>query len=158
MSMLTPCFLKQRKSRGRPPASRSGWRSAARCPAAGQELVKPLIGARTGGRLIKLARCYSLLLGESHLTRRLFAGMLDRIAALPGQDSTMPRCLRSAAHTRGEELAGPSKRPDRSLALLASRSGSAEWLIACATACGALWHMLKAKTQKRKSRLESHVA
>ena len=42
-----------------------------------QRLVK------TGGRLIKHARYYWLLLAESHLTRRLFAGMLAKIAALP---------------------------------------------------------------------------
>ena len=42
-----------------------------------QRLVK------TGGRLIKHARCYWLLLAESHLTRRLFAGVLRKIAALP---------------------------------------------------------------------------
>jgi hypothetical protein len=42
-----------------------------------QRLVK------TGGRLIKHARYYWLLLGESHLTRRLFGSMLHRIAALP---------------------------------------------------------------------------
>jgi len=42
-----------------------------------QRLVK------TGGRLIRHARYYWLLLAESHLTRRLFAGMLGRIAALP---------------------------------------------------------------------------
>jgi hypothetical protein len=42
-----------------------------------QRLVK------TGGRLIKHARYYWLLLAESHLTRRLFGGMLRRIAALP---------------------------------------------------------------------------
>jgi len=42
-----------------------------------QRLVK------TGGRLIKHARYCWLLLAESHLTRRLFAGMLGRIAALP---------------------------------------------------------------------------
>ena len=42
-----------------------------------QRLVK------TGGRLIKHARYYRLLLAESHLTRRLFGGMLRRIAALP---------------------------------------------------------------------------
>ena len=41
-----------------------------------QRLVK------TGGRLIKHARYYRLLLAESHLTRRLFAGMLRKIAAL----------------------------------------------------------------------------
>ncbi len=42
-----------------------------------QRLVK------TGGRLIKHARYYWLLLAESHLTRRLFAGMLRKIAAPP---------------------------------------------------------------------------
>ena len=42
-----------------------------------QRLVK------TGGRLIKHARYYWLLLAESHLTRRLFAGMLAKIALLP---------------------------------------------------------------------------
>ncbi len=42
-----------------------------------QRLVK------TGGRLVKHARYYWLLLAESHLTRRLFAGMLWRIDGLP---------------------------------------------------------------------------
>jgi hypothetical protein len=38
---------------------------------------------KMGGRLIKHARYYWLLLAESHLARRLFGGMLRRIAALP---------------------------------------------------------------------------
>ena len=42
-----------------------------------QRLVK------TGGRLIKHARYYWLLLAEGHLTRRLFWAMLRRIEALP---------------------------------------------------------------------------
>jgi hypothetical protein len=42
-----------------------------------QRLVK------TGGRLVKHARYYWLLLAESHLTRRLFASMLRRIELLP---------------------------------------------------------------------------
>jgi len=42
-----------------------------------QRLVK------TGGRLMKHARYYWLLLAESHLTRRLFGSMVRRIAALP---------------------------------------------------------------------------
>jgi hypothetical protein len=42
-----------------------------------QRLVK------TGGRLVKHACHYWLLLEESHLTRRLFGSMLRRIAALP---------------------------------------------------------------------------
>ncbi|MBI3695216.1 MAG: hypothetical protein HY238_10315 [Acidobacteria bacterium] len=46
-----------------------------------QRLVQRLV--KTGGRLIKHARYYWLLLAESHLTRRLFAAMVRRIAALP---------------------------------------------------------------------------
>jgi hypothetical protein len=42
-----------------------------------QRLVK------TGGRLVKHARYYWLLLAEGHLTRRLFGVMAQRIAALP---------------------------------------------------------------------------
>jgi hypothetical protein len=42
-----------------------------------QRLVK------TGGRLIEHARYYWLLLAEGHLTRRLFGGMMRRIATLP---------------------------------------------------------------------------
>jgi hypothetical protein len=42
-----------------------------------QQLVK------TGGRLVKYARYYWLLLAESHLTRRLFGAMLRRIDPLP---------------------------------------------------------------------------
>jgi hypothetical protein len=42
-----------------------------------QRLVK------TGGRLVKHARYYWLLLVEGHLTRRLFGAMARRIAALP---------------------------------------------------------------------------
>jgi hypothetical protein len=38
---------------------------------------------KTGRRLIKHAKCYWLLLTESHLTRRLFTGMLRKITALP---------------------------------------------------------------------------
>ena len=38
---------------------------------------------KTGGRLVKHARYYWLLLAESHLTRRLFGAMLGRIARLP---------------------------------------------------------------------------
>jgi hypothetical protein len=38
---------------------------------------------KTGGRLIKHARYYWLLLAEGHLHRRLFGQMLRRIWALP---------------------------------------------------------------------------
>ena len=37
---------------------------------------------KTGGRLVKHARYYWLLLAESHLTRRLFGAMIGRIDAL----------------------------------------------------------------------------
>jgi len=42
-----------------------------------QRLVK------TGGRLVKHARYYWLLLADSHLTRRMFGSMLRRILTLP---------------------------------------------------------------------------
>jgi hypothetical protein len=42
-----------------------------------QRLVK------TGGRLVKHARYYWLMLADSHLTKRLFAGMVRRMEALP---------------------------------------------------------------------------
>ena len=42
-----------------------------------QRLVK------TGGRLVKHARYYWLLLAESHLTQRLFGIMVRQIEALP---------------------------------------------------------------------------
>jgi len=38
---------------------------------------------KTGGRLVKHARYYGLLLAESHLTRRLFGSLVRRIATLP---------------------------------------------------------------------------
>jgi hypothetical protein len=38
---------------------------------------------KTGGRLTQHARYYWLQLAEGHLTRRLFGGMLRRIATLP---------------------------------------------------------------------------
>jgi len=42
-----------------------------------QRLVK------TGGQLIQHARYFWLMLAESHLTRRLFAGVLAKTAMLP---------------------------------------------------------------------------
>ena len=52
---------------------------------------------KTGGRLVKHARYYWLLLAEGHLNRRLFGDMLHRIwgaaaaerVALPGRGSTV---------------------------------------------------------------------
>jgi hypothetical protein len=42
-----------------------------------QRLVK------TGGRLIKHARYYWLMLAQGHLTKRLFGTMVRRVQALP---------------------------------------------------------------------------
>ena len=39
---------------------------------------------KTGGRLVKHARYYWLLLAEGHLTRTLFGAILRRLVALPG--------------------------------------------------------------------------
>jgi hypothetical protein len=44
------------------------------------ELQQRLV--KTGGRLVKHARYYWLLLAESHLTKRLFGSMVRRIAVL----------------------------------------------------------------------------
>jgi hypothetical protein len=44
-----------------------------------QRLVK------TGGRLIQHARYYWLMLAESHLTRRVVAGMLAKILPSPAE-------------------------------------------------------------------------
>jgi hypothetical protein len=46
-----------------------------------QRLVK------TGGRLVRHAPYYWLLLAESHLTRRLFGSMLQRIGRYPCQQA-----------------------------------------------------------------------
>ncbi|MGO8843689.1 MAG: hypothetical protein ACLQF1_21980 [Methyloceanibacter sp.] len=61
-----------------------------------QRLVK------TGGWLIKHARYYWLVLAESHLTRRLFACMLRKIAVLP-----LP--ARSRLMDCGQNCSGASK-------------------------------------------------
>jgi hypothetical protein len=44
--------------------------------------VQQCLGSKTGGRLVKHARYYWLLLTESHLTRYLFGAMLRRIWVL----------------------------------------------------------------------------
>ena len=54
-----------------------------------QRLVK------TGGRLVKHARYYWLLLAESHLTRRLFGSMLRRIWACRCRRADVQRAPRS---------------------------------------------------------------
>jgi len=67
-----------------------------------QRLVK------TGGRLIKHDRHYWLLLAESHLARRLFAGILNQITALAatggirvlGAHPQVRRVIKSNGETR----------------------------------------------------------
>jgi hypothetical protein len=39
---------------------------------------------KTGGRLVKHARYYWVLLAEGHLTRRLFGAIVRRLEGLPG--------------------------------------------------------------------------
>ena len=84
---MLPCvspvpFLGQRSRRSRlwgmPLAGEpvSG-RAVVSHPSLQQRLVK------TGGRLVKHARYYWLLLAESHLTRRLFESRVRRIELLP---------------------------------------------------------------------------
>jgi len=46
----------------------------------GSSLQERLV--KTGGRLVKHARYYWLLLAGGHLTRRMFGAMLQRMAAL----------------------------------------------------------------------------
>ena len=58
----------------------AGAADAGRYPVADQ-LAAAIV--KTGGRLIQHVRYYWLLLAESHLTRRLFAGMLRKVAMLP---------------------------------------------------------------------------
>jgi DDE family transposase len=71
-----------------------------------QRLVK------TGGRLVKHARYYWLLLGEGHLTRRLFVAMLRRIGtlSLPARIKllvvTRDRCITRFLPNRINQLVG----------------------------------------------------
>jgi hypothetical protein len=77
--------------RGTPVAERDCLQPGQPVAAAGaaeenRQLVADQLAAtpvKTGGRLIKHARYFWLLLAEGHLTRRLFGAMARRIAALP---------------------------------------------------------------------------
>jgi hypothetical protein len=66
---------------GRPSHKPVFWYKGFLCRAASWKTARRVV--KTGGRLIKHAQYYWLLLAESHLTRRLFGGMLRRITALP---------------------------------------------------------------------------
>ena len=60
--------------------------AAAGVAGSGRQLVAQQLAATAGenrGPSDKHARYYWLLLAESHLTRRLFGGMLQRIVTLP---------------------------------------------------------------------------
>jgi len=66
-----------------------------------QKLVK------TGGRLVKHARYYWLLLAESHLTRRLSGSMVRRVALLPspaGQANARADQISAARETGAGEV------------------------------------------------------
>jgi hypothetical protein len=48
---------------------------------------------KTGGRLVKHARCYWLLLAERYQTQRLFGAIVQRLATLSGPPgSGLHRC------------------------------------------------------------------
>jgi hypothetical protein len=51
--------------------------------AQGDPQDEPCVSVTFGGRLVKHARYYWLLLAEGHLNRRRFGAMLGRIALLP---------------------------------------------------------------------------
>jgi hypothetical protein len=74
-----------------------------------QRLVK------TGGRLIKHARCYWLLLAESH-RRGCFGGVLQRIVTLPVQAEEA--AVRGTAGF-GDEIGGRDGRETRNRPLIA---------------------------------------
>ena len=62
---------------------RTSWTAEAETPPRCEEVSGEQRLSKTGGRLIKHARYYWLLLAEGHLTRRLFGSMVRRIAVLP---------------------------------------------------------------------------
>jgi hypothetical protein len=64
---------------------------------------------KTGGRLVKHGRYYWLLLAESHLTRRLFGGMMRRIDALPVPAGRDRRLARSNSWRRNEGVETPKQ-------------------------------------------------
>ena len=74
---------------------------------------------KTGGRLVKHARYYWLLLAEGHLNRKLFGYMLRRIWALPvaGRLKRLARSGRSWGVAAGQRRSGivacPSGEPER---------------------------------------------
>ncbi len=70
-----------------------------------QRLVK------TGGRLVRHARYYWLLLAEGHLSRRLFGSMLRMIAALPLPDGYRTRT--ESKRALGSHPAGKCQRRGR---------------------------------------------
>ena len=68
---------------------------------------------RTGGRLVKHARYYRLMLAESHLARRLFGSMARRIAVLPVPSGKGPAARRQTGRRReGTERCAYSEEPE----------------------------------------------
>ena len=60
---------------------------------------------KTGGRLVKHARYYWLLLAEGHLNRKLFGQMMGRLAALPAPTARTSWRTRVAEDRRGRDVA-----------------------------------------------------
>jgi hypothetical protein len=75
-----PAATERARLQPRQPVAAAGATDADRHMVADQSPATP---CQDGGRLVKHARYYWLLLAESHLTRRLFGSMLQRIWALP---------------------------------------------------------------------------
>jgi hypothetical protein len=65
---------------------------------------------KTGGRLVRHARCYSLLLAESHLTHRPFRPMLRRIWALPVPTGSRARVPGARLDEKSTKMRGVSAR------------------------------------------------
>jgi hypothetical protein len=73
---------------------------------------------KTGGRLVKHARYYWLLLAKSYLTRRLFGTMVRRIAAMPCADR-----VGTAAEPAGPRLIISVRRHSLSMRPLVETTG-----------------------------------
>jgi hypothetical protein len=68
---------------------------------------------KTGGRLVKHARYYWLLLAEGHLNRKLFGEMLARLAALPVPGGLVPTA-RTSQRTGGPRVGVEGGAPEPS--------------------------------------------
>ena len=85
---------------------------------------------KTGGRLVKHARYYWLLLAEGHLNRRLFGDMLHRIWALPLPERVERSLASAKSGCCGVKLGGVPEKPpsDRRIVPFGERKGLVEAL------------------------------